>query len=103
MEPSFVQNRITELRMKKGVSEVKMSYDLGHCRGYIQGISSGKAMPSMREFLYICEYFDITPAEFFYDVGEESVLIQEAVKGMRTLSRADLQAILTMIDRLNEK
>ncbi len=89
--------------MKKGVSEVKMSYDLGHCRGYIQGISSGKAMPSMKEFLYICEYFGITPAEFFYDAEQEPILIQQAVKGMRTLSEADLQAILTMIDRLNEK
>ena len=103
MDVRFVQNRITELRMKKGVSEVQMSYDLGHCRGYIQAISSGRSVPSMKEFLYICEYFDITPAEFFYDGGQESVLIQEAVKGMRTLSRADLQAILMMIDRLNEK
>ena len=39
MEASFVRERITQLRMAKGVSEYKMSYDLGHSRGYINNIS----------------------------------------------------------------
>ena len=30
----FVKNRITQLRIKKGISEYQMSYDLGHSRGY---------------------------------------------------------------------
>ena len=38
MEASFVRERITQLRMAKGVSEYKMSYDLGHSRGYINRI-----------------------------------------------------------------
>ena len=32
---SFVRERITQLRLRKGVSEYQMSYDLGHSRGYI--------------------------------------------------------------------
>ncbi len=35
----FVRNRITQLRIKKGISEYQMSYDLGHSRGYINNIS----------------------------------------------------------------
>ena len=31
----FVKNRITQLRIKKGISEYQMSYDLGHSRGQI--------------------------------------------------------------------
>ena len=30
MELDFIRNRITELRIRKGVSEYKMSQDLGH-------------------------------------------------------------------------
>ena len=37
----FVRNRITQLRINKGISEYQLSYDLGHSRGYINNISSG--------------------------------------------------------------
>ena len=40
MYESFVRDRITQLRLQKGVSEYQMSYDLGHSRGYIYKISS---------------------------------------------------------------
>ena len=65
MDSDFVKKRITELRMQKGISEYKMSLDLGRSKGYVQGISSGRAMPSLSEFFAICEYFGITPQEFF--------------------------------------
>ena len=65
MYAEFVKERITQLRLQKGISEYKMSYDLGHSRGYVNNISSGKALPSMAEFFAICEYFGITPIEFF--------------------------------------
>lgn len=67
MDAEFIRNRITQLRLQKGVSEYKMSYDLGHSRGYINNISSGKTLPSMAEFLSICDYFEITPSAFFAD------------------------------------
>ena len=65
MEESFVGKRITELRIKKNISEYQLSYDLGQSKGYIQSISSGRALPSMKMFLNICDYFQITPSEFF--------------------------------------
>lgn len=45
MDIEFIRERITQLRLQKGVSEYKMSYDLGHSRGYINNISSGKTLP----------------------------------------------------------
>ena len=65
IDDSFIRNRITQLRIQKNISEYKMSLDMGHSGSYINSIASGKAMPSMGEFLYMCEYFGITPAEFF--------------------------------------
>ena len=54
---SFLRQRITELRMKRNVSEYQMSLELGQNKNYIQGISSGKALPSMTQFFNICDYF----------------------------------------------
>ena len=54
MDEAFIRNRITQLRIKKDVSEYQMSLELGQNKGYIQAISSGRAMPSMAQFLNIC-------------------------------------------------
>ena len=51
MKTGFIRERISELRMRKGVSEYQMSYDLGHSRGYVNNITSGKTLPSMSEFM----------------------------------------------------
>ena len=55
MDTDFVRTRITRLRMDKGVSEYQMSLDLGMSKGYIQSISSGKALPSLAVFRLVKE------------------------------------------------
>lgn len=65
MKASFIGERITELRLKIGVSEYKMSYDLGHNKNYIRAITSGRSLPSVKELFAIIEYFQMTPSEFF--------------------------------------
>lgn len=65
MDVSFIGERITELRMKKGVSEYQMSYDLGCNKNYVRGITSGKSKPSVTMLFEIIEYFNMTPSEFF--------------------------------------
>ena len=51
--------------MKKGVSARDMSLSIGQNEGYINHIENMQAMPSLPVFFNICEYFEITPAEFF--------------------------------------
>ena len=53
MEMEFIRNRITELRLKKGVSEYQLSYDLGHSKNYIHNIVTGYSQPSVKELLYL--------------------------------------------------
>lgn len=103
MDDIFVRNRISELRSKKGVSEYKMSLELGHSKSYIQSISSGKALPSFSEFLYICEYLGVTPKEFFDTDSTEPQLICRLMDLARTLSSEDLLAMVTMAERLAAK
>ncbi len=103
MEIAFIRKRITELRIKKDVSEYKMSLDLGHSKSYIQNIVSGRSLPSIEEFLYICEYLGVTPKAFFDDSESEPILIQKALDGMHGLSDKDLLALIGLIGRFNEK
>lgn len=103
MYEDFVRERITQLRLKKGVSEYQMSYDLGHSRGYVYNISSGKALPPLKEFFSICEYFDISPAEFFNTKTENPKLSSDAIMLLEQLDETDLELALSMIKRLSQK
>ena len=103
MTEEFIRNRITELRLRRGVSEYQMSYDLGHSRGYVYNISSGKALPPMKEFLAICDYFGITPQQFFNGEELHPELIRKALAGMRQLDEDDMLMLLGFINRLLKK
>lgn len=101
MDEQFVRNRITELRLRKDVSEYQMSLDLGKNKSYIQGISSGRSMPSMRQFLEICDYLEITPLEFFDTETKEQPLLHRATELMMELEKEDLEALIPMLIRLH--
>ena len=103
MDAEFVRERITQLRLQKDVSEYKMSYDLGHSRGYINNISSGKTLPSMTEFFAICEYFGISPVEFFNAKAANPKLSRSVLDALERLDEDDLELTLTNIKRLLRK
>lgn len=100
MDAEFVRERITQLRLQRDVSEYKMSYDLGHSRGYINNISSGKTLPSMAEFFAICDYFGITPKQFFDDTTPYPERVQKVMDGINRLSEEDLWILIKLINRL---
>lgn len=54
----------------------------------------------MKEFLAICDYFEITPAQFFDESAQAPELIQKAVSGMKQLSEDDLLMLLGFINRM---
>ena len=103
MDADFIRKRITQLRIEKGVSEYQMSLDMGHSRSYIQSIVSGKSLPSMAEFLYMCEYLGVTPSAFFDEQINNPALLQKAIDEMRSLSDKDILSLLSLIERLKEK
>lgn len=103
MNADFIRNRITELRMQKGISEHRMSLDLGHARSYIHGIVSGKVLPSMTEFLAICDYFEITPEYFFKDDTSNGTLLSQLKTYSKYLSEQDLTFLVELAKRLSAK
>ena len=102
MDEKFISERITELRLKKDVSEYQMSLDLGKNKSYIQNISSGRSLPSMSQFYEICRYFEITPQEFFDERLHDLPLYQKANELLKQLDEDDMLAILSILKRLTE-
>lgn len=80
-----------------------MSYELGQNKNYVRAITSGKSMPSMKGLANICEYFEITPAEFFLDESQSNQIIRMIAKDMEKLDEKDLLLILNIIRRFGEK
>lgn len=103
MDDRFIRQRISDLRIKKGVSEYKMSLDLGHSKGYIQSISSGKSLPSVTELLYICEYLGVTPKAFFDADSAAPQMVEHIHDLAKDLSEKDLQVLIYVAERLKEK
>lgn len=94
----FIRSRITELRISYNVSEHKMSLDLDKSGSYIRGITSGAALPSLRELFNIIEYFNMTPVEFFAPLESKDTLYLQVCERLQTLSDDDLQKVSIFID-----
>ena len=103
MDLQFIRDRISILRTKKNVSEYKMSTDLGHSKSYIQSITSGRSLPSLSEFLYICDYLGVTPKEFFDENIQEPQLVQKLYRITRQMEESDLTVLINTAERLNAK
>lgn len=101
MNEDFIRKRITQLRIQKNVSEYKMSFDLGHSKSYIQSISSGRALPSLPELLYICDYFGITPAEFFKEDEENVLPVKKLNETVKNLNKEDIELLTKFAERLS--
>lgn len=101
-ENDFV-TRLTELRLQHNVSARDMSLSLGQNAGYINNIESGKALPSMTVFFYICDYFNITPAEFFETDNPNPKEISLVVEDLKRLDKESFSHIAAIIKKLAKK
>ena len=81
----------------------EMSLALGMNRNYIQGITSGKALPSMAQFLNTCDYFEITPMQFFDGETLYPQLIRKVIEEMQGMDDEDMLLLLTVSRHLRRK
>ena len=71
--------------------------------GYIYNISSGKSLPPMKEFLQICDYFNITPAQFFEPAspaGQRTALMDAAIAELGKLDDESLALVAKLAYKL---
>ena len=90
---------------KKGSFRVPVKFDLGHSKNYIHNIVTGYSQPSVKELLYLIDTLGITPRLFFDEEAEyrNPILVQEIIDGIKSMNDQDLEAVLVMVRRLNEK
>lgn len=89
--------RLAQLREKKGVSARDMSLSIGQNPGYINNIESGKSMPSLTGFFYICEYLGITPSEFFDVESRNPTRLSGLIQDLKRLNDKQLETISALI------
>ena len=56
----------------------------------------------MSEFFAICEYFNITPIEFFDTNHTNPELLSKAIDEIQTLNDDDMLLMLTLIKRIKK-
>ena len=100
---AILRQRITDLRIERGVSEHRMSLELGRSGSYIRGITSGKALPSARELFNIIEYLGLTPAEFFAPMTDRTSAYARVCDRLRGMDRTDLKKVEMFIDWIETK
>lgn len=92
--------RLAQLRNKKGVSARDMSLSIGQNHAYINNIESGKALPSMTIFFYICEYLNITPADFFDIDSKNPEKLKCLIEDLKHLNDKQLDNISELVKGL---
>ena len=97
MDENFIKNRLTELRMLKGVSARSMSLDIGQSNGYIAAVEAGHNLPSMTVFFYICEYLNISPKEFFDTELAAPAMYQEVMANIKKLNKDQLENLSNFV------
>ena len=97
----FLPQRLTQLRMQKNVSARDMSLSLGQANNYINSIENRKALPSMQNFFYICEYLGVTPQEFFDEGNACPVRLRELMDEAKRLDESALVHLLALMRELN--
>lgn len=98
-EEEFSQ-RLAQLRSVKGVSARDMSLSIGQNAGYINNIESGKAMPSMACFFYICDYLKISPSQFFDTESKNPEKLNALIEDLKKLDEAQLENIASIVKGL---
>ncbi len=96
MDRELFCKRLSQLRINKGVSARDMSLSIGQSPNYINVIESGKNYPSMDAFFYICDYFGITPQDFF-DMGSTApAKITELTEIVKSLPNEQIDLLISL-------
>lgn len=92
--------RLSQLRMQKGVSARDMSLSLGQNGNYINLIENRHNFPSMSGFFYICEYFGVSPSEFFNAENQYPIKTAELLSSVQNLDDALLDHFISIANAI---
>ena len=102
MDKESFAKRLSTLRLNKGVSARDMSLSIGLSEGYINNVENRVNYPSMEVFFYICEYLDITPAEFFDTNAQDPTKARALYAVAKGLSGEQLDTLIVLAKGLKK-
>lgn len=97
MYEDFVAERIRQLRKQKKISAREMSLSIGQNVNYINRIEQKCNLPSLQGLFSICEYFEISPQEFFESTSKASpLIIKTAIQVLEDLKDEEISLIISV-------
>ncbi len=103
MYEEMFPERLSTLRIQKGISARDMSLSIGQNPGYINNIESGKALPSMAAFFFICDFLNVTPKEFFDVEIKDPETLRTLLTNLKKLTPSELQHVEAIVKDLAQK
>ena len=100
MKKDFIKERIATLITLHQISEKRVSRELGCSPGYIQSLTSGSSLPSFDMFFKICDYFELTPAEFFDENFSNPEQLHRLKEYSQRLRPEQTEAVLNIMEML---
>lgn len=101
MNNNFIGERVTSLRLQKGISEYKLSKNIGKCNNYINKVSSGRLVPTIETLFSICEYFGITLSQFFQEEDPADTLTASQIRAiLPSLNEDQLKSLLVITNSM---
>ena len=97
---NYVSDRIAKLRHAKNVSARDMSLTIGQNENYINHIENRKAEPSLSGLFYICDYFGITPQEFFDADNLYPAHLKGLIDDVKQLDENELRHLASFIKEI---
>ena len=79
--------RLSQIRIKKGISARQMSNDLGLGENYINKIENLSSKPSLKILIEICKYLNVSLDELLGYRTVNSPELYEAINGLKDLEK----------------
>jgi len=102
MDESFIAERLSKLRNLKGISARDMSLSIGQSPDYINKIENGRLIPSMSVFFNICDFFKITPKDFFDEDNKNPKLMNQITECLMEFDNDTLELLSELLLKLRK-
>ena len=100
---AFIADRVAQLRQGKGVSARDMSISIGQNENYINQVENRKTNLSMQGFLYVCEYMNITPMDFFDAGNRQPEEMNALIENLKKLDTKALSHVAGIVEEMIAK
>ena len=98
----YISERVSGLRKQVGVTSRQMSLMIGFKESYVNRLENETCMPSLYGLYRICDFFNISLADFFDREMKNPVLLKALLYEINKLDYKSLETLLEFIRSINK-